>query len=305
MNLRHLQFFIELAKTQHMAKAAEALGISQPSLSYAINSLEQELKVPLFEKDGRNIKLTNYGQIYLQYVEASLNTLNEGNEYINELLDVNNGHINIGFTFTMGQDIVPRLITAFKKEPKKKNISFSYFQGTTSELIDQLLDDKLDIVLSSMPPLQSREQLNIRHLLNQELLVAIPNEYPFKNNTTISLSELAKYPFILYSKNSGLRSDIDRLLSAAKVKPRIQFESLEDNSIIGFVHYNFGIAIIPHLPNLVNDRVKLLHLSDKQNWHRLYCITRANHFLAPSAASFQDFIQKYCRFNYLDQNRLI
>lgn len=67
MNLRHLEFFVELAHTEHMAKAAENLGITQPSLSYAISSIEKELGVPLFEKDGRNIKLSKYGEIYLRY----------------------------------------------------------------------------------------------------------------------------------------------------------------------------------------------------------------------------------------------
>ncbi len=72
MNLRHLVFFKELARTQYMAKAAENLGISQPSLSYAIKKLEHELGVPLFEADGQNIKLTSIGGVYLKYVTATL-----------------------------------------------------------------------------------------------------------------------------------------------------------------------------------------------------------------------------------------
>lgn len=87
MNLRHLEFFITLAKTEHMAKAAELLDISQPSLSYAINSLEEELGAPLFERDGRNIKLTNYGKIYLKYAQSSLNILKkEMNIFLNYLM---------------------------------------------------------------------------------------------------------------------------------------------------------------------------------------------------------------------------
>ena len=110
MNIRHLRFFVELAKTEHMAKTAEKLGISQPSLSYAISSIEEELGVPLFEKEGRNIRLTNYGKIYLEYVKSGLSDLDRGGEYIAELLDVNRGHIRVGFTFTMGQDLIPQLI---------------------------------------------------------------------------------------------------------------------------------------------------------------------------------------------------
>lgn len=306
MNLRHLQFFIQLAKTEHMAKAAEILDISQPSLSYAINSLEEELGVPLFEKDGRNIKLTNYGKVYLKYVEKSLKQLHDGSEYINELLDVNRGHINLGFTFTMGQDLVPQLVRKFKDNKAHRNISFTFVQGTSNELIKQLLDEKLDIVLASAPTSsQQKEEISMHHLVNQEIMAAIPPKYNFNNNSIISLKELSKYPFILYSEKSGLRNDINRLLNQADINPKIELESIEDHTIIGFVHWDFGVALIPHLPQLDSHQIKLLHLNERENWHKLYCINKSNHFLAPSATLFQEFIQKYCQKNYLDKNILI
>ncbi|MFT9337460.1 MAG: LysR family transcriptional regulator, partial [Lentilactobacillus hilgardii] len=103
MNLRHLIFFRELARTQHMAKAAENLDISQPSLSYAIKKLENELGVPLFEPEGRNIRLTPLGKTYLNYIDKSLKTLNDGNTLIKELINPEKGHVNLGFTYTLGQ----------------------------------------------------------------------------------------------------------------------------------------------------------------------------------------------------------
>lgn len=306
MNLRHLQFFVQLAKTEHMAKAAEILDISQPSLSYAINSLEEELGVPLFEKDGRNIKLTNYGQIFLQYVQKSLDELNQGAEYINELLDINRGHINLGFTFTMGQDLVPRLVREFQKNEDHQKISFSFLQGTTTELVEQLLDDKLDLVLASQPTLpKQKEQISLYHLVDQEIMAAVPLEYPFKSGETIALSELKDYPFILYSQKSGLKDDIDRLLKRAHVNPQVKLESIEDHTIIGFVHWNYGVALTPNLPQLDSNQVKLLHLSDKENWHKLYVITKNNHFMTPSITLFQEFVEDYCKKHYLDQNKLI
>lgn len=153
MNIRHLRFFVELAKTEHMAKTAEKLGISQPSLSYAISSIEEELGVPLFEKEGRNIRLTNYGKIYLEYVKSGLSDLDRGSEYIAELLDVNRGHIRVGFTFTMSQDLIPQLICKFKQEKDTKDITFSFVQGTTDDLVDQLVNDDLDLVVSPAPDL--------------------------------------------------------------------------------------------------------------------------------------------------------
>lgn len=305
MNLKHLEFFVCLAKTEHMAKAAEMLGISQPSLSYAINSLEDELGVPLFEKSGRNIKLTNYGKIYLQYVKRSLHELENGENYISELLDVNRGHINLGFTFTMGQDLVPRLVYEFNKYPQNKSVNFSFNQGTTAELLQQLLDDKLDLVFASEPPADLRPELNVKHLVDQELLAAVPPESILAKRDEITLEELANEPFILYAKNSGLRQNIDTIFQNANVTPKVRLEATEDHTIIGFVHWGFGVALVPNLPQLAKNEVKLLKIKEINAKHPLFAITKSNHFLTPSISHFQDFIHDYCKKNYLQTGKTI
>lgn len=305
MNLRYLEFFVTLAKTEHMAKAAEELNISQPSLSYAINTLEDKLGVPLFEKDGRNIKLTNYGKIYLSYVQKSLSELKQGSEYLNKLLDINKGHINLGFTFTMGQDIVPRLVHAFLKTNPERQISFSFKQGTTDELIHGLLNDKLDLIFASEPNNIQKDQINMYHLVNQEIIAAVPLKNSLAKKDSVTLKELNEYPMIAYSKQSGLKPTIDEMLARENIKPNIKLEAIEDHTIIGFVHWNFGVAIIPHLPQLAEDQVKLLHIDTEQNWHELFAITKTNHFMAPSMSLFLDFVCKYCKEHYLDKNILI
>ncbi len=77
MNLDHLRYFVKLAEVRHYTKAAEQLGISQPSLSHAINQIEAELGVPLFEKSGRNTTLTRFGEEFLSCAENSLSILDE------------------------------------------------------------------------------------------------------------------------------------------------------------------------------------------------------------------------------------
>ncbi|RVU70342.1 MULTISPECIES: LysR family transcriptional regulator [Lactobacillus] len=308
MNLRHLEFFMVLAKTEHMAKAAEELGISQPSLSYAINNLEEELGVPLFEKDGRNIKLTNYGKIYLKYVKEGLGELNKGSEYIAELLNVNKGHINLGFTFTMGQNIVPEIVRQFLKDPQHNQVTFSFKQGTTDELVHDLLDDKLDIVFSSEPRnLKNNNQINLTHIVNQEIMAAVPPHHPLgkQNGDSVTLKQLLQYPLIAYSEQSGLRPTIEDIITNEGLNPNVRIEAIEDHTIIGFVHWNFGVAIIPHLPQLAQDQVELLHLDVKKNYHRLFAITKNNHFMTSSMSLFFDFVCKYCKENYLDKNILI
>lgn len=304
MNLKHLKFFVELAHTEHMAKAAENLGISQPSLSYAIDNIEDEIGVPLFEKDGRNIKLTNYGKIYLKYVQESLNKLEQGSEHIAELLDANQGHINLGFTFTLGQNLMPEIVHAFKKQTTNKEITFSFKQDTTENLIDYLLNDELDLVFSSKPK-QKVEQLYIHHLVDQGMKIAVPLNNPLANKNSVYLNELSPYPFIIYSDKSGLRPRINQICEATNFHPNVKMEAVEDHTIIGFVHWGFGVAIVPNLPQLSCDLVKLLQIKDKITNHHIYLITKNNHFSTPVTNKFQDFAQQYCQKNYLDKNKLI
>ena len=72
MNIEYLKYFAELAKLQHYGKAAKALNISQPGLSHAIKTLEDEYGVPLFQKEGRNVSLSRYGKELMQDVEEIL-----------------------------------------------------------------------------------------------------------------------------------------------------------------------------------------------------------------------------------------
>lgn len=82
MNLNHLYYFRALAKEEHYTRTADMLSITQPSLSHAISCLESELGVKLFEKQGRNAKLTKYGALFLRYVEQSLDMLDEGKRVV-------------------------------------------------------------------------------------------------------------------------------------------------------------------------------------------------------------------------------
>ena len=85
MNLNQLYYFKTVAKLQHFRNAADELNISQPSLSQAISNLENELGTYLFERQGRNVKLTKYGKLYLEYVEEALNTLEIGEKKLKQV----------------------------------------------------------------------------------------------------------------------------------------------------------------------------------------------------------------------------
>ncbi|ANZ60435.1 LysR family transcriptional regulator [Secundilactobacillus paracollinoides] len=309
MNLRHLQFFRELAKTQHMSKAAENLGISQPSLSYAIKKLEAEVGVPLFEPDGRNIKLTQIGKIYLSYIDNSLDSLSQGNAIVRQLTNPDQGHVNLGFTYTMGQRLVPELMTHFKAQKENQKISFDLGQNTTPQLLQDLYNDKYDVVLASYSEFFNEQEADnvfqFIPIVKQAIRVAIPVDHPLATKDKIYFKDLEKYPIILFSKNSGLRPLIDKIIASSGIKPNVLYEIEEDYTIAGFVANGVGIAIMPNLPLLNQDRVLLRPIEDNTTSHDLYLITKQNHFVTPSVHRFHNFVRSYCRQTFASAKQLI
>lgn len=115
MNLDHLRYFAAIAQLQHYGKAAEQLHVSQPNLNYAVSQLETELGVPLFEKSGRNVRLTRYGKEFLPSVQRTLETLDAGTRSIREL-GQNGGLVLLGSIRKLGTSLVPELMRDFRQQ---------------------------------------------------------------------------------------------------------------------------------------------------------------------------------------------
>lgn len=135
MELLQLQYFYEVAKRQHMTKAAERLHISQPSLTQSIHRLERELNVPLFRSSGRNIVLTEYGTYLKNRLEPILQALAQLPEELEEMAQISQNHICVNVL--AASELVTRALIAYKKpirrlifglyRTRKRNIRTSPF----------------------------------------------------------------------------------------------------------------------------------------------------------------------------------
>lgn len=113
MNLNQLYYFVTLAHMEHYTRAAQKLSITQPSLSHAISSLENELGTSLFEKQGRNVVITQYGKLFLEYAEESLRILDAGIKKTRAMTCATGGRIDLGYIYTQGIEFVPELVKNF------------------------------------------------------------------------------------------------------------------------------------------------------------------------------------------------
>ena len=297
MNLKHLEYFRILASLEHYTQAADQLFITQPTLTNAISVLEKELGTQLFEKKGRNTHLTKYGRFFLTYVNTALDTLEKGEKELRQLTSPSHGTIDFAFIYTLGPHFVPRMIQAFSNEAGNENISFSFKQGNTKDIIQGLKDGKFDLAFCSF--LEDEPDIDFIPLVQQELVIIVPPNHPLSNCDSINLKETADYPFVYFNKQSGVRPLIDSLFKKVGITPKIACEVEEDNAMAGLVSINYGIAIIPRIWLLDHYDVKILPIRSPLHERFIYIASMKNKYLSPPIHLFRDFAIKYSKIHSL------
>lgn len=297
MNLNHLNYFRVLAKVEHYTQAASILSITQPSLSHAISNLESELGTYLFEKQGRNVKLTKSGKLFLKYVDESLNILEIGEKKLKDFLDPSKGKIDLAFIYTLGAEFIPNTINEFLNDSSNKNITFTFGQDNTTNIINGLKSEKYDLAFCSF--VENEPNIEFFPVIKQDLVLIISKDHPLSCKDNIDLKETEDYPFVYFNKESGIRPIIDNLFSQAQITPKIICEVEEDTAVAGLVSINYGIAILPNISILKNFNVKIIPISNLNYERYIYMASLKNRYSTPSVKSFFKFItDKYNKVWY-------
>lgn len=287
MNLHHLRYFAELAHTGHYTKASEALCISQPSLSHAIRQLEEELGVPLFEKNGRNTALTCFGVQFLECVENILKTLDTEVENLKRSAK-GSGTIRLGFLRILGVHWLPGMAEKFLKKQEADSVHFTFHSGATEDLLKGLRARHYDLVFCSHP--KDDTDLLCIPVIRQKLVLIVPEKHPLSEFDFVHLEQTLEYPFIYFGKSSGLRYDIDGLFREIGKKPKIMFETEEDQVIAGLTSRDFGIAIVPDMEILNELHLKKIQIIHPCAERTIYMISNNHIFTPPVIENFRQFV---------------
>ncbi len=287
MNLFHLRYFVELAHTRHYTKAAEHLCIAQPSLSHAINQLEKELGVQLFERIGRNTSLTCFGEEFLSCAENVLKTLDSGVAALKRS-SRGAGTIRLGFLRVLGVQWLPSLAKEFSDSHPETDIHFTFHTGVTSELLKGLKAGHFDLVFSSYPP--EDQDFLCEPVAGQHLVLIVSRDHPLAKFREINLEETLKYPYIYFAQGSGVRYDVDRLFEKIGQKPKIAYETEEDQVIAGLTAQNFGISIVPEMDLLEHLNIKKIKIKNTTARRKIYMVSNNQVYTPPAVENFRRFI---------------
>lgn len=206
MELRQLKYFLKAKEILNFTKAAKILNISQSTLSQQIKQLEVELNVPLFNRIGKRIALTEAGEMFSKYALLSINKANEGLLLLKDLNNLNKGKISIGVIYSMRILFAQTLIQFAKQFP---NIKILVVFGTTKDLLEKLNSYHFDFVLTFHEKAKF-PHLKYQTLLRSNMVLVTAKKTSLANKSSISLKEVAELPLALpFSGYSTIQFFVD------------------------------------------------------------------------------------------------
>ena len=290
MNLQQLYYFRKLAEVQHYTKAAKALYITQPSLSDSISSLESELSVALFQKKGRGIELTKYGQEFYQYVSQALGVLEHGIAIMKEKSDSVTGTIDVGCIPTLLGDFLPDALDLYNE--KHPQVNFNIFQDKSIPVAEGVSAGNFDIGFCSM--VESKEDLVFVPITYQELIVIVRNDHPLARYDSMELSTLRDYTLSTYRDTIPIGKTIRKILKDKNMEAAYSYD--DEISIAGRINRSSKAAIVADTPFLKQfDNLKKIHLTDVPlNTRMLYMVYSKKNFITAAVEAFANFMVSNC-----------
>jgi LysR family transcriptional regulator, transcription activator of glutamate synthase operon len=240
LELRQIQYFMEVAKREHVTEAAMELHVAQSAVSRQVFNLEKELGVNLFIREGRNVKLTMIGQMFLEHMEQAMKVIEEAQREIEEYLDPKKGTIRIGFPSSLASYTLPTTISAFREHYPQ--VKFQLKQGSYNELIKGVINGDFDMALIGPVP-----KVLGTTLFTDNILALLPTTHPLANQSSIKLGQLRDDSFVLWPKGFILRDIIVNACGQLGFQPKVSFEGEDIDSIKGLVSAGQGITLIPEI----------------------------------------------------------
>ncbi len=286
MDWQQLEHFRATARSEHMGRAAEELGVSQSTLSRSIARLEQHYGVPLFDRVGRGLRLNAYGTALLTRVERALLELENGERELWQMAGQAEANVTLGFLATFGTRIVPSLIGEFRRQHPQAQ--FRLFQGPAPTLRERLAAGDIDLCLTS--PRFADAGIAWEALWDEELIAIVPPDHPRARDGEIALADLALDPTVALKPGYGLRQNLDELARAAGFTPRIVFEGDEVATLVGLVGAGFGVALVPKGVESALGVAVPLRVRTPQCARTIGLAWRHDRYATPLVAAFRDHI---------------
>ncbi|MFC4322959.1 LysR family transcriptional regulator [Litchfieldia salsa] len=298
MEIRQLQYFIEVATREHVTEAADALHVAQSAISRQISNLESELDVDLFIREGRRVKLTPIGKIFLSRIQQAMNVIEDAKREVEEYLDPEKGTIRIAFPISLAAYTLPTVIHAFRlRYPEAK---FQLKQALYRDLIEGVVKGDYNMALIGPLPAEGKK-IKRKILFTEEIVALLPIHHPLANRPYLNLRELRNEPFVLLPEGFVFRQLVLDACAKLSFIPHIAFEGDDIDALKGLVSAGLGVTLMPEVTlvdSLPRATVKI-PLIEPNVTRTVGVITPTDRKILPTEELFYQFLVEF--FERLNQ----
>ena len=266
MNTDYLRYFSTLAELQHYGNAAKELNISQPGLSHAIHSLEKDYGLPLFEKTGRNVRLSPYGLEIKKYIDVILNNLDELEQTISDF-HREDKIIRIASVYPLAGSFIPELIQSCSVK-----FPFAIYNGMTPDILHGLENMTYDLGFCSGQP--SSELFEYCPVQKSYVGIVVPKGHELMSKEAFTFRDITTYPQIFFTRTSPMRKLQEQIYKDYQISAAPACEAEEIEVILNMIEHGFGISVLPYLDIFKNRNVDVLPLSETKWESTFYAIRR-------------------------------
>ncbi|GAE32731.1 LysR family transcriptional regulator [Halalkalibacter hemicellulosilyticus] len=291
MELRQLKYFMEVAKREHMTEAAEALHVAQSAVSRQIGNLEDELGVDLFVRQGRRVKLTPLGRIFLERTTEAMKLIESATREVEEHLEPEKGTVRITFPISMAAFTLPTAISRFRqKYPQAK---FQLKQGIYYNLIEDVVNGEYNMAL--LAPVPEDERVEGYTLFTEEVVAIVPKTHTLSTNSDLSLKQLENEPLVVLPEGMYFRELVIQACLDQGYYPNISFEGDDVDALKGLASAGLGITLLPEvtvMDNVPHNTVKI-RIRDPKVIRTVGIITPKGRELLPTERLFLQFLKEF------------
>ena len=266
MNTDYLRYFATLAELQHYGNAAKELNISQPGLSHAIRSLEKDYGLPLFEKTGRNVRLSPYGLELKKHIDVILNNLDKLEQTISDF-HREDKIIRIASVYPLAGSFIPELIQSCSVK-----FPFAIYNGMTPDILHGLENMAYDLGFCSGQP--SSELFEYCPVQKSYVGIVVPKGHELISKETFTFHDITAYPQIFFTRTSPMRKLQEQIYKDYQISAAPACEAEEIEVILNMIEHGFGISVLPYLDIFKNRNIDIIPHSETKWESTVYEIRR-------------------------------
>lgn len=305
---KNKNYVLTILKEGSFSKAAEALYVSQPSLSATIKRIEEKISAPIFDRSTNPVSLTQIGTEYVRCAIEIEATEKSFEKFIEDNLNLTSGKIRIGGSSFFSAYVLPRMISEFNKIYPK--ITFELFEDNTKSLIEKIETGKIDLALDNSS--EKFENISTVKYMEEILLLAVPKSFAINdtlqdfrlsaedirsdkhldNFRPVSLSKFAKEPFILLNPENDTGKRAEMLFGKYRITPKIIFNVEQQLTAYNISSNQLGISFISdNLVKSIKTEKNLYYyrLDDNETFRNVNFYIKNNHYISNACKKFLEF----------------